>query len=142
MVLALGAKPAATLGVNFLLGSSSSIAGDSRADAMSLGVFLLGEAAADALEPSSSSSSSPNDNLTFGAGFRFFVGGCGVEALHFGCQFYAPMLPSGSYRSAGVDAPETGVALPELCPSPSRSFTSSASARLLRKSERLTRPTV
>jgi len=86
LVFTFGAKPTAAFDVNFLLGTpdSSSGAGDSLADGVSFGVFLLGEAVADVLEPYSSSSSSPNDNLTFAAGFRFFDGGCGVEALHFG----------------------------------------------------------
>lgn len=46
------------------------------------------------------------------------------------------------YPSAGVDAPEPGVALPEALSKLSLSFTSRASARLLRKSERLTSPMV
>jgi hypothetical protein len=87
LVLTFGANPSAAFGVNFLLGTADSVSGvgDSLADGVSFGVFLLGEAAADALEPYSSSSSSPNDNLTLAADFCLFAGGCGVDALYFGC---------------------------------------------------------
>ena len=137
MVFAFGAKSTLAFGISFLLGSSafSPVSGDSVDELGSL------DAMADVLD---SSSSRPKDSLPFVRFLRFFLGGWGVDALRFGRKFHAHCLNdrTKSYPSLGVDAPEAGVALPDDLSRPSLSFTSSASARLLRKSDSWTSPMV
>lgn len=58
-------------------------AGDAVTERDSSGVLDLGVATTDAPESPSSSSSNPKDNFPLATGFRFFFGGCGVDALYF-----------------------------------------------------------
>lgn len=107
---------------------------------------------------SASSSSSPNDSLLFANAFFFFLGRpsedalAGVDALFFVYQWRWSIdsICKDLQTHPSVSSPCDGVAVLELpdgnIPSDlscaSRSFCSKTSARRLRKSERLTRPTV
>lgn len=107
----------------------------------SLGVPERGVGVFAGMELSASSpSSTPKDSLPLATAFFFFFRGRGVDSLYFGCQrpIFAAFHILPSYRS--VFAPETlGVLEPLRA---SRSFSSKASARRLRKSDRWTKPTV